>query len=180
MCEFKKKNYLKRTDFINSVDNSKVWSKSMTISETKALLEQLEIELSKYQFDVDKNFIMNGRRKYLKELIEENLENTNYTVEELLSLSLFNFFEYIGDEYPGNVLKLCRELGISEKEFYSMDKAYREKGIICAQERDTILEMIEEIKKYVNKSWNKIYKTIKKSKICVLLNSNYKNYNLNN
>ena len=62
------------------------------------------------------------RRKYLKELIEENLENTNYTVEELLSLSLFNFFEYIGDEYPGNVLKLCRELGISEKEFYSMSE----------------------------------------------------------
>ena len=39
--KFKKKNYLKRTDFINSVDSNKIWSKSMTLDEIKELLEHL-------------------------------------------------------------------------------------------------------------------------------------------
>ena len=39
MFVFKKKNYLKRTDFISSVDSNKIWSKSMTIPEIKMLLE---------------------------------------------------------------------------------------------------------------------------------------------
>ena len=59
MFGFKKKNYLKRTDFINSVDSNKIWSKTMTPSEIKELLGKLETEISKYEFDTDKNFIMN-------------------------------------------------------------------------------------------------------------------------
>ena len=38
MFGFKKKNYLKRTDFINSVDSNEIWSKTMTPSEIKELL----------------------------------------------------------------------------------------------------------------------------------------------
>jgi hypothetical protein len=48
MFGFKKKNYLKSTDFINLVDSNKIWSKSMTISEIKILLEHLEVELLRY------------------------------------------------------------------------------------------------------------------------------------
>ena len=32
-----------------------------------------------------------------------------------------------------------------------MDKAYREKGIICIQEKDVILEMIKTIENYIDK-----------------------------
>ena len=161
MLGFKKKNYLKRTDFINSIDCNKIWSKSMTIDETKLLLEQLENELSKYDFDEDKNFIMNARRKTLKGMIEERLQKNENNINELVSESLFNFCEFVGDEYPGGgggIMNDCRELGISIHEFDAMDKSYREKGIICAQEKDTILEMIQLIKKHLDKdnNFNKI------------------------
>ena len=150
MFGFKKKNYLKRTDFINSVDNNKIWSKSMSLDEIKHLLEYLKNKISKYEFDTDKNFIMNSRRKTLKGMIVERLQKTNGNTTELVLESLFNFWEYVGDEYPGNILSDCKEMGITVKEFDSMDRAYREKGIICAQEKDTILEMIQTIKNYIS------------------------------
>ena len=147
MFGFKKKNYLKRTDFINSVDSNKIWSKSMTLSEIKLLLEHLENELSKYYYDKDNNFIMNNRRKGLKRMIEERLQKKDGNINELVAESVFNFWEFVGDEYPGNIISDVKELGISIKEFDAMDKAYREKGVICEQEKDTILEMIQFIRK---------------------------------
>lgn len=151
MFGFKKKNYLKKTDFINSVDSNKIWSKSMTIPEIKLLLEYLENELSKYEFDTDKNFIMNNRRNGLKRAIEERLQKNNGDINEIISESLFNFWEFVGDEYPGNIISVVQEMGISIKEFDAMDKAYRDKGIICIQERDAILEMIKTIKNHIDK-----------------------------
>jgi len=148
--EFKKKNYLKRTNFINSVDSNKIWSKSMGLDEIKHLLEYLKNEISKYDFDTDKNFIMNSRRTALKGMIVERVKKTDCNTTELVLESLFNFWEYVGDEYPGNILTDCKEIGITVKEFDSMDRAYREKGIICAQEKDTILEMIQTIKNYIS------------------------------
>lgn len=149
--KFKKKNYLKRTDFINSVDSNKIWSKTMTPSEIKELLGKLETEISKYEFDTDKNFIMNNRRKCLKRMIEERLQENEGNANELIADSLFNFWEFVGDEYPGNIISDVQELGISIKEFDAMDKAYRDKGIICIQERDAILEMIKTIKNHIDK-----------------------------
>lgn len=80
----KKRNYLKRSDFINSVDSNKIWSKSMSLDEIKYLLEYLENEISKYEFDIDKNFIMNSRRKGLKEMIEARLQKTDVNVTEFV------------------------------------------------------------------------------------------------
>ena len=151
MFGFKKKNYLKRTDFINSVDSNEIWSKTMTPSEIKELLGKLETEISKYEFDTDKNFIMNNRRKCLKRMIEERLQENEGNANELIADSLFNFWEFVGDEYPGNIISDVQELGISIKEFDAMDKAYRDKGIICIQERDAILEMIKTIKNHIDK-----------------------------
>ena len=34
----------------------------MTLSEVKELLEHLENEISKYEFDIDKNFTMNSKK----------------------------------------------------------------------------------------------------------------------
>lgn len=150
MFGFKKMNYLKRTDLINSVDSNKVWSKSITIPEAKLLLDHLEAEISKHDFDKDQNFMMNSRRKSLKSMIEERLQKSDGNPDELVCDSLFNFFEYIGDEYPGSYITNSRELGISKEEFDKVDKEYRDKGIICVEEKDTILEMIKLIKDYIN------------------------------
>ena len=150
---FQKKNYLKRIEFIKSLDVKKIGSKSMTISETEELLNLLENKISKHKFILDKNFIMNSRRKTLKSMIEERLLKNNRDINELVSETLFNFFEFVSDEYPGGaggIMSTCKELGITIKEFDSMDNEYRQKGIICIQERDIILEIIQIIKNYIN------------------------------
>lgn len=148
--KFKKKNYLKRTDFINSVDSNKIWSKSMTLDEIKELLEHLKNEISKYEFDIDKNFIMNSRRKVLKSNIEERLLKNEGNRNDLVLESVFNFWEIVGDEYFGDFISISRDLGLSVQKLTRMDNEYRKKGIICVQERDIILEIIDSIINYIN------------------------------
>lgn len=144
-----KKKYLKRYDLINLADSNKIWTKTMSVSEIKDLLNKLEIEIAKYDFEKDNNFIMNSRRKYLKEMLEVRLQEKDGNINELINESLFNFWEFINDEYPGNMVLCSKELGIPFKDFEEMDKMYREKGIICLQEKDLILEMIKTIKNYI-------------------------------
>ena len=148
--KLKKKNYLKRTDFINFVDSNKIWSKSMTLDEIKELLEFLKNEISKYEFDIDKNFIMNSRRKVLKSNIEERLLKNEGNRNDLVLESIFNFWEIVGDEYFGDFISISRDLGLSVQELTRMDNEYRKKGIICVQERDIILEIIDSIINYIN------------------------------
>ena len=50
MFKFRIKKYLKRTDFMNSVDTNKIWSKKVTIPETLDIIEQLENELANHKF----------------------------------------------------------------------------------------------------------------------------------
>ncbi len=146
----KKKNYLNRNDFINYVDSNKIWSKSMNLDEIKEMLEYLKNEISKYEFDTDKNFIMNSRRKKLKSKIDSRLLKSEGNMNELVSESLFNFLEFVSDEYFGDFISISRELGLSVQELTKMDDEYRKNGIICIQERDIILEIIQVIKNYIN------------------------------
>lgn len=148
--KFKKKNYLKRTNFINFVDSNKIWSKTMTLEEIKELLEYLKNEISKYDFDIDKNFIINSRRKELKSNIEERLLKNEGNTNDLILESVFNFWEIVGDEYFGDFISISRDLGLTVQELTRMDNEYRKKGIICVQERDMILEIIDLITNYLN------------------------------
>lgn len=148
--KFKKKTYLKRTNFINFVDSKKIWSKTMTLGEIKELLEYLKNEISKYEFDIDKNFIMNSRRQGLKSTIEERLLKNDGNINDLVLESIFNFWEIIGDEYFGDFISISRDLGLTVQELTRMDNEYRKKGIICVQERDMILEIIDLIINYLN------------------------------
>ena len=84
-------------------------------------------------------------------MIEERLQKDKGNANELVTDSLFNFWEFVGDEYPGNIISDVQELGISIKEFDAMDKAYREKGIICSQEKDIILDMIRIMENYIDR-----------------------------
>lgn len=147
---FKKKNYLKRTELINSVDNNKIWTKSMTLIEIKELLEYLKNKIDEYEFDFDKNFIMNSRRKTLKSMIEERLLKNEGNSNDIVLESVFNFWEFVGDEYFGDFISISRDLVLTVQELTIMDNEYRKKGIICVQERDVILEIIQVIKNYIN------------------------------
>lgn len=146
--------YLKRTDFMNSVDSDKIWSKELTIPEALNIIEILKTELKTHKFKIDSNFIVNQRRKALKSAITEEIlakENRN-NIEKQVSEALSTLWEFVNDEYAGNAIEYCREFGISTEEFYKMDKKYRKKGIICLQEKNIILEILSCIEFYINKN----------------------------
>lgn len=145
-----KNNYLYRSDFINLVDSDKIWSKTMSISEIKELLNILEEEISKHDYEKDNNYLMNSRRVGLRKAIEENLLIKDRDTDRYLLESLFNFWEFVNDEYSGNFLNLPEELGLSIQELSNMDIEYRKKGIISIEEKDDILKMIEILNNYIN------------------------------
>ena len=151
MFNFKnKKKFLNRKEFVNLVDSDEIWSKKMTLDKTKEMIEYLEKEMSKYYFEIDNNFIMNNRRKGLKSMIEERLLSKDDDINDVVSESLFNFWEFVNDEYAGNLSITSMELGLPLNEVIKRDNEYRIKGIICTQEKDIILEIMELLKKYID------------------------------
>ena len=145
-----KKKFLNRKEFVNLVDSDEIWSKKMTLDKTKEMIEYLEKEMSKYYFEIDNNFIMNNRRKGLKSMIEERLLSKDDNINDVVSESLFNFWEFVNDEYAGNLSITSMELGLPLNEVIKRDNEYRIKGIICTQEKDIILEIMELLKKYID------------------------------
>lgn len=143
----KKKKILKRIDFINLVESDKIWLKTMTKPQIKDLLEKLEKEISNYEFELNENFIMNSRRKFLKRMIDENAQE-NDGKDEIISESLFNFWEFVSDEYFGDFVLISKELGLSVQELKIRDEIYRKNGVICLQEKNIILEMIQQLKNF--------------------------------
>ena len=152
-----KKKKLNRKDFINLVDSDKIWSKEMNLEEIKEMIEYLKIEMLKYDFKIDKNFVMNNRRKGLKSMIEERMLNKDADTKYVISESLFNLWEFVNDEYAGNLSITSIELGIPLDELIKMDDEYRKKGIICIQEKDIILELMEGITKFIYEKNDKKY-----------------------
>lgn len=153
MWLFKKKkvfNLLKRADFINLVSSDRIWMKELSIDEIKSTLNVLASSLSNYEFMEDKYFIMNPRRKVLKSMIVSRIGKAQPNDLETIRECMFNFWEYVGDEYFGNYQTASYETGISVDELTKMDDQYRNKGIISLQEKDEILEMINIMLNYIN------------------------------
>lgn len=149
-CEYReeKNKYLYRNHLLGKVDSKKIWSKSMSIQEIKDLLQFLENEISNYIFEIDENFVMNSRRKVLKDNIMDKLNKSEIVLEDVLE-SLFNFWEFIQDEYSGDLIIISKELNKSVQELVDMDEKYRGKGIICEQEKQVIMEIINILKKAI-------------------------------
>ena len=143
-------NYLKRETFINSIDSNKIWSKSMSMTEVKDLLDFLENELLKYNFTSDKNFIMDGRRNSLKTSIEARVSNNDENINEKVLESVFNFWEFVNNEYYTITLDSLEKLHLNRDEAERMCNEYAKSGIICLEEKNVILEMIQMIKKIIN------------------------------
>ena len=143
-----RKKYLYRNLFLERFDSKKIWSKSMSIQEIKDLLQFLENEISNCIFEIDENFIMNSRRKVLKDNIMDRLNKSEIVLEDVLE-SLFNFWEFIQEEYSGDLIIISKELNKSVQELVVMDEKYRSKGIICEQEKQVIMEIINILKKAI-------------------------------
>lgn len=145
---------LNRQKFIDSVDSDKIWSKSLNIDEILNLLNQLEKEISKHSFKIDNNFIMNERRKNLKSMIFDRLDSSNDKLEEDIKESLFNFWEFINDEYDGSLINISKELNLPLEKVINRCEKYKKNNIICLQEKNIILEMINKLKLTINDDKN--------------------------
>ncbi len=145
-----KNKYLYRNYFLGKIDSKKIWSKSMSIQEIKDLLQIFENEISKCIYEKDENFIMNSRRKELKDNIMSRLNKSEIVLDDILE-SLFNFLEFIQDEYSGDLIIISKELNKSVQELVNMDEKYRSKGIICEQEKQEIIEIINKLKNVIMK-----------------------------
>ncbi len=146
MILFNIKKQLKRLEFINSVDSNKIWSKELSIQEIDELLEKLKQELSKYNYKKDKDFFIDGRRSIMKRYVKEK-EATEFYIKD----SLFNFWEYVNNEYYGSSPDLVEKLKKSNFELSKIWDKYNKKGIICLQEKEDILEMINLIQDKISK-----------------------------
>lgn len=154
--ENNKKKFLNRNVLIHSVDSEKIWLKSLSADAILDLLNKLIDEISKYDFELDENFVMNGRRNGLKNLIFERISKANNQYEEILKESLFNLWEFIGDEYDGNLMEISKQLKLPLKKVIDMCEKYRLKNIICLQEKNIIIDIINEMKKYIKENQKNI------------------------
>lgn len=135
---------LKREDFINSVDSDKIWKKKLTIPEIKEVFNTLIGQLTQYDFSLDNDFFMNGRRRYCKDTIEKLMSKDDKNYNDILD-GLFAFWEFVGDEYAGTLYSASEELEIPVQKLEMMDQDYRKRGIICTQEKDIIIDLIKTI-----------------------------------
>ena len=135
---------LKREDFINSVDSDKIWKKKLTIPEIKEVFNTLIGQLTQYDFSLDNDFFMNGRRRYCKDTIEKLMSKDDKNQNDILD-GLFAFWEFVGDEYAGTLYSASEELEIPVQKLEMMDQDYRKRGIICTQEKDIIIDLIKTI-----------------------------------
>lgn len=131
------KKQLKREILVNSVNNDKIWSKELTIKEIRELLDNLKNIISKYKYKKDKNFFIDGRREIMLNYVQQKDET-----EEEIKGALFNFWEFVNNEYCGSTHKLAQELNVSNNKLHNMWDKYNKRGIICLQEKEEILKMI--------------------------------------
>ena len=144
-------NPLYRKTLLDSVDSRQIWSKELSISDITDIIKKIEEIISLYDYKYDKKFVMEGRRNSLKRSIHEWLNNSNNNLyEDNIREALFNLWEFVNDEYDSNLDIVASELNIPLKKVIKMCDDYRKQGIISLQEKDVIIGMIEEIKKYID------------------------------
>ncbi len=124
-----------------------------------------------YHFEEDKRFVTYGRLDFLKEELTQRLNDENLKKEspnwkdkwDNRMGAFIDLWDYIrGDRYiaPHHVPD-----GKSFKDILLANDQYYKDGVICKQERDLLLEMIDEIKSFIeNKQESKECEMNNKSK----------------
>ena len=135
------------------IDFEKEWlsehpNKNENPQEYESLLDGLVDIISKHEYEEDNRFVTYGRRDFLRK------EFTKYLNEETFSgRGKFNdAFVDLADYYSGDTwissTSVPKELDLVK--IRKEDSEYREEGIICKQEKEIILEMIEEYRAKLN------------------------------
>jgi len=156
-------------EFIKQTDNFEIFK-----IPNKLYLDyfgKLETAFKEHIFENDERFVTYGRLDFLKEEVSQRLNDKKLKYEESNSVwgknkwdnrmgAFIDLWDYIrGDRWftPTNIPK-----EENFKEILSANDQYYKDGFICEQERDVLLEMINEIKKFIvtKNNEDKIVKSI--------------------
>ena len=120
---------------------------SIPYKKIRKLLNKLEVCLRRHKYKSDINFSSRGRRTFLKGEIVDYLKVGKY--KEALS----DFQEYIIDEsYNYNSLTDFDSIEEARKN-QEYNQIYANKGIVCKEDKDNILEIIHLFRYYLKINW---------------------------
>jgi len=141
---------LKRKDLIDCC-SSYMWREDLTKEEVIEILNKYIELINKYDYAFDNDFIMDSRRLYEIERINYLTSKPFEEAIQGVDNMMHSFWEFISEEYCGTAYEEMEERGLSRDEVNNIWNRYKEKGIICLQEKEKILDMINVIKNYINK-----------------------------
>lgn len=114
------------------------------------LLLNLEKVLNKVNLKDDDRFFTYCRRDYLrKEFIDKLNKKHIETNSDYLIDAYYNLYDYITNDTWISLASIPE--GINAKEVIRKDEEYKKSGIICNQEKQILLEMIQELKVAIKK-----------------------------
>lgn len=135
----------KRETLIKIRDTQKEMKKeNITTEEYTNYFNIIENEMNNHLFEIDNRFVTYGRRDFLQQQFNKFLDDNNYLD------ALINLQEYMCD-YTSFLTP--KDIPHEEtREFHDVLKDnddYFRDGIICLQEKNKIIEMIQEFKKHL-------------------------------
>lgn len=129
---------LHRRDFIEFINNKFNYRKDDISKLTVDVLDEIYSELLKYNYNTDDRFYTYCRRDFLQKEIDFYLANN-----QLLD-AFVNFCEYV--EANTWIDLASTPEGLNIREVLDNDSKYKEDGIICEEEKNKIIEMINTLK----------------------------------
>lgn len=140
------KKYLKREYLINKIEESRaVFKPEVRNAHVLSFLSSIKKIMNDYTYKNDSRYVTFGRLDFLEKETNEKLHNND------LVGALLNFEEYV--RLPGHFdfsqIPKNSNFKDLDKKYYD----YYKNGIICNEEKDKILNMINIIEDYINSSY---------------------------
>lgn len=149
-------NKLKRT-LINDKYGSYHMKNNIKTSEfAKKYIKELTSYLNGFDYENDSDFIFEGRRKFLYDEVFKIL-NGEQIEKNPIYFILGNIDEFMC--YPNYITT-----NISS-ELKKKNDDYNKKGYICKEEKDKLIEMLNELNKYINQNKKELLRFASKSSI---------------
>ena len=144
MFRFKLKRRKLRVVFLEySMEIMRYKGTDIPYKKIRKLLNKLEVLIRRHKYKSDINFSSKGRRTFLKGEIVDYLKVGKYKE------ALDDFQEYIIDEsynYP-SLNDFNSPIEAKQAQDYNME--YANKGIVCKEDRDNLLEIIHLFRYYL-------------------------------
>ncbi|MBE6156134.1 MAG: hypothetical protein E7161_00095 [Firmicutes bacterium] len=141
---------LKRKELVNimqtfykkyQIENDKKKKKHLISN----LLLNIEKKLNNKSFKIDERFFTYCRRDFLRKEFTDKLNKQNIQMNnDYLIDAYFNLYDYVSNDTWISLSSIPN--GISAQEVIEKDNDYKKSGVICLQEKEILLEMIQELK----------------------------------